>query len=276
MLKRMLLVVFVFMFFSMFAYRAQTTAASPAADCESFDTAEVGSTPVFINFSCSAAQTAYFGVCDSGPALDDYFEIVYGGSVVATNDISGGNEIVTVGSAMTTAGSNTATLNRTLGGGTATYSYGVSTDKIAVENYLAQNCGGDYVAPTSGCNGVVALFTQDQAPSDGTLEFHMLLGNEDERVDEQIMMVWDINEGQQINNATVNNLGSPRYARVWWQPAGSSDWYLLTSQYWASGSWSTDQEYGIACGGGQPSYHTSFASAVPESDVCFDLMNGCN
>lgn len=274
MLKRVSFAVVLFLLVGLFAYRVHPTAASPLADCESFFTDDPISTPVTVNFTCGSAATAYFGVCDSGPALDDYFNIEYNGGIVAGNSISGGNEIVSIGSAMTTAGANVATINRTAGGGTATYSYGISTDRSAVESYLNANCGTDYTA-SSGCGGVVELFTQDEAPSDGTLEFHLLLGNEGARGDELIMRTWDITEGQQLNNVPVSNLAAPRYARVWWQPDGSSDWYLLTSQYW-SNSGDRTSEYGIACGGGQPSYHTSFASAVPEANVCFSLIEGCN
>lgn len=261
---------------AMFASQATTLRAGPTADCESFSTDDPSSTPVTLNFTCAADNTVYFGICDSGPFLDDFFNIEYNGDVVASNAISGSNEIVNIGSASVSAGAQSATLIRTAGGGTATYSVGISSDRIAVENYLAANCGGDFVPTTGsqGCNGAVTLFTEDGAPSDGTLEFHSLFGNEGARSDELIMMVWDISEGQQINNAMVSNLAAPRYARVWWQPDGSSDWYLLPSQYWHGGGTTADQ-YGIACGSGQPSYHTSFSSAVPEADVCFDLLNGC-
>jgi hypothetical protein len=103
-----------------------------------------------------------------------------------------------------------------------------------------------------------------------------MLGNEDSREVSGLMMEWDIVSGQQLNNEMVLDLPSPRYARLWWQPAGSSDWFMLTSQYWHDGK-TAASEYGVECAAGaQPSYHTSFASAVPEAAVCFDLLNGCN
>lgn len=286
MLKRMLILTPLFLLTALFLYVGQpmlTTpvAASPVGDCDSFGTDDPSSTPVEISFTCAEATTAYFGICDSGPALDDYFNIQFNGAVVASNDISGENEIVNIGAAATVAGENTAFLIRTAGGGTATYSYGISTDATAVESYLVANCGGDFTPPSSNpvqqstCNGVVAVFTQDKAPGNGTLEFHQLFGNEGAFEDELVMKTWTLTEGEQINNATVSNLSSPRYARVWWIPDGSSERYLLTSQYW-SNSGTLTSEYGIACGSAQPTYHTSFENGVPESEVCFNPKKGCN
>ena len=279
------LLIFVSVFVALFVLVGQFRslhASTSTADC--YQAGSGGSYSFDFDFTCADAQTVYFGVCDSGPVLDDFFEIAYKGSVVGANIIVGNDEIITVGSGSSDAGANTATLNVLLApDGAPTWSYAVSSAQSDVEAYLSANCGGDIggfvpvsTSNISTCQNNVALFTEDGAPTDGTLEFHILLGNEGARGDEQIMMTWDLTEGAQINNAPLTDLPSPRYARVWWQPDGASDWYMLSSQYWSSGSWSTDQEYGITCNDPQPSYHTSFANAVPESDVCFDLLNGCN
>ena len=139
---------------------------------------------------------------------------------------------------------------------------------------LAATCGDPEISESKGSS--VLLFTMDEAPTDGTLEFHILLGNESAVDGEQVFWALDVNKNEQINNMLISNLPGPRYGRVWWQPNGSEEKYLLTSQYWSADAWSTSQEYGIADGNAQPSYHTSFSSAIPESDVCFNLLEGCN
>ena len=254
------------------------TGAAPAADCEAFGTGLIASLSTLnIPFTCTADSVAYFGVCDSGPALDDFFEINYGGQVVAHNVINSSGETAFVGSAGVASGSNMATLLSISDAAGATYSYGVSTDETAVKSYLISNCGGDLTefGASAGCNRDVPVFTMDKAPSAGTLEFRVMLGNENSRETSGLLYSWDIAAGQQLNNEIVTNVMTPRYVRLWWQPDGGSEWFMLTSQYWNTSGTKT-AEYGLSCGDGVPSYHTSFASAVPEEKVCFDLMNGCN
>lgn len=275
--KRWFVLGSVLLFLVLFAGQTTITNASTTADCYTASTG--GDAPAIdfdFTFTCSSAQKVYFGVCDSG-VPDDTFTITYKGSIVSESTSTGTSQTINIGSATSDSGVNTATLNVIAApDNLSTYSYAVSSSYDEVATYMNTFCGFVIPIPTSiGCNESVPLFTQDAAPSDGTLEFHILLGNEGARVDEQILQTWDLNAGDQINNATVANLGGQRYARVWWQPAGGSDWYMLPSQYYQNGS-STDDEYGITCGNGQPSYHTSFAAAVAESDVCFDLLNGCN
>lgn len=252
-------------------------------DCEVYDTSymePLDSTQ--INFTCTTDTTVYFGTCDSGGVPnDDLFEVVYKGSVVAFNLYLGDVEYASIGSAQVTGGSHIATLNSlNVAVEEATYSYAVSPNFDNVSDYLDGVCGVDFGGlPVTACSygpRNVPVFTTDTAPSAGTLEFRILLGNEANRQQEALFKTWDISAGQQLNNEMVYNLLSPRWARVWWQPDGSSTWYLLTSQYWHDDNTSAS-EYGITCSVATlPSYHTSFASAVPESEVCFDLVNGCN
>lgn len=252
-----------------------STGAAPQADCEAFSSGSITAlTSLNFNFTCAADATVYFGACDSGGVPnDDLFTIVYGGTVVSRNAYHSGLEYVDVGQAQTTAGSNTATLNstNTTPYPPATYTYAVSSDKATVETYLQTYCGTDYVtgALPSTCQygpRNVPVFTMDAAPSDGTLEFRIMIGNEDAREVSGLMHSWDIVAGQQINNDMVTNLPSPRYARLYWQPEGESTWYFLPSQYW-HGAGTKASEYGISCvPGAMPSYHTSFGSAIPASE----------
>ncbi|MCA9928600.1 MAG: hypothetical protein KC419_08985, partial [Anaerolineales bacterium] len=117
----------------------------------------------------------------------------------------------------------------------------------------------------NNCRKQVPVFTTDTAPTDGTLEFHVLYG-ELGRIEGITLKVWDVAAGQQINNELVD-VKAPKWVRVWWQPDGDPEWYLLPSQYWV-GDGTVYSEYGVSCGDAPvPSYHTSFGSAIPESDV---------
>jgi hypothetical protein len=257
--------------------------ANPAADCEAFSSSfmdPLASTDV--TFTCAADSVAYFGTCDSGGVPnDDLFEIVFtlNGAVVSNNYYVNGIEYVNIGQAAVTAGTHLATLTSlNVGVAEATYSYAVSSDVSAVSDYLGAFCGVDFQAGTPagvGCFRDVPVFTTDTAPSNGTLEFRIMLGNEDARERSGLMKTWQITAGQQLNNDVVSQVHGPRYARLYWQPAGSGEWFLLTSQYWHNEGTTAD-EYGVACEyPAQASYHTSFASAVPIANVCFDLLNGC-
>ena len=255
------------------------------ADCYAAGT---GGIPVLtslgFDYTCSAAQTVYFGVCDSGGVPDDdLFNVKADGLLVSYNYyVNGSDEYTVMSQFQTAAGTNTAVLNslNSTPYPPATYSYVVSSDPNDVPAYLSTVCGVDWKGigpgPSAACDTNVDIFTTDTAPSAGTLEFHVLLGNEAAFGDEIKFATISVAEGEQLNNVTVPGLPAPRYMRLWWQPAGSSDWSLLTTQYWHGGG-SLADEFGVSCNAttGQPSYHTSFASAVPESDVCFDLLNGC-
>ena len=258
-----------------------------SSDCYA---AESSSIPVLtsldFDFTCSDAQTVYFGVCDSGPVPnDDLFKVTANGLRVSYNYYPNSTDEYTVMSQFQAgAGVNSAVMTSLNASPAipATYSYVVSSNPDDIPAYLSAYCGTDWKGigpgPSAGCNTTVEIFTTDAAPSAGTLEFHVLLGNEGSFADEIHFATIDVSAGEQLNNVPVPNLPAPRYMRLWWQPAGSSDWSLLTTQYWHGGG-SLADEFGISCNGNspdpQPSYHTSFASAVPESEVCFDLMNGC-
>jgi hypothetical protein len=241
--------------------------ASPTADCEQFGTGYISPlSSLSISFTCTQDSTVYFGACDSGNVPDDdLFNITFNGAVVSTNSFGGGREYVSIGTASAAAGSNTATLNslNTTPFPPATYSFAISSDQGAVSNYLVSWCGVDY-SSSSACSVAVPVFTQDKAPSAGTLELRVQFGNMN-RPEGYTIQTWDVYEGQQINNDTAV-VPAPQYVRVWWQPDGSTEWYLLTSQYW-TGDGTTKSEFGVSCGVSSPSYHTSFASAIEASKV---------
>ena len=238
------------------------------------------------DYTCAADQTVYFGVCDSGGVPnDDLFDVKADGQLVSYNYyVNSTHEYTVMSQFQASAGTHTAVVNslNTTPYPPATYSYIASSDPNDVPTYLSGVCGVDWKGlgpgPNVGCNTAVELFTTDTAPSAGTLEFHVLFGNEGSFGDEIHYATINVDAGEQLNNVAIPNLPAPRYMRLWWQPAGSSDWSLLTTQYWHGGG-SLADEFGISCNGmspnPQPSYHTSFASAVPESAVCFDLINGC-
>lgn len=246
--------------------------ATPVADCEAYATSDPGGIPplssVDINFNCAASATVLFGVCDSGPVPnDDLFNIVYGGNIVTFNYYSGTSEFVVIGSAQTSVGGNVATLNSVNNAAGATYSYALSTDQGGVESYLEANCGVDFagIGSLGACDRFVPVFTTDKAPANGTLKFNVLFG-EKNREEGITLKVWDITAGQQINNDMVI-FPAPNWGRLWWQADGESTWYLLPSQYW-QGDGTSASEYGLSCdSGGVPSYHTSFAKAIPESQL---------
>jgi len=253
--------------------------AAPLADCSAFGTGGMNQfTTLSLPFACEMDSTVYFGVCDSGPALEDFFNITYQGAIVAYNEINGPNEAVYVGSSMVAAGSQEGLLNSLRGEALATYSYAISSDYDEVTNYLNSQCGSDFggVSTSGACNTNIPIFTQDGAPSAGTLMLTAKLGEESVLEDEPVLYTWQIYEGQQLNNVMAASVTPDRYVRLWWQSDGDTEWYLLPSQYW-HGTGLEDSEYGVTCmDETQPSYHTAFADAVPASDVCFDVLNGCN
>ena len=260
---------------------AQTSAQS--GDCTAFET---GSIPMLssldISFNCTQDTTVYVGVCDSGNVPnDDLFDVYFGGQMTSYNYYISGEEWTVLGEIQAAAGDNMAVMHslNTTPYPPATYSYAISPEAGEVVNYLQAYCGADWqgIGPgiSASCAASLPVFTTDKAPTDGTLEFHVLFGNEGARTDEIVFYAWDVKAGEQINQKWISNLPSPRYGRLWWNPDGTNDWYLLTSQYWQGGGTLADQ-YGISCQNDPlPSYHTSFASAVPEQSVCFDLPNGC-
>ncbi|KAA3665353.1 MAG: hypothetical protein DWQ04_01050 [Chloroflexi bacterium] len=282
---RLFLLVPMFMIIALFVGRL-APASAVATDCASFVTDSdmpMESTKT-ISFDCTEDTVVYFGVCDSGNVPnDDAFNMVFNGQLVAQNIFENiTDEYTEFFSKRASAGTNYADLNSLNSSPypPATFSYAISPDLGDVENHLRTWCGDDWKGLRgslgSNCDTNVPIFTTDAAPTDGTLELHVLLGNEGARGDEIVFQTWEVSAGEQLNNVFSMNLPAPRYLRYWWQPAGGSDWTMLTSQYWQGGG-SLGDQFGLECGvSPQPSYHTSFASAVAESDVCFDLLNGCD
>jgi len=282
---RLFLLVPFFMIVALFVGRLAPVSAV-ATDCASF--VSYGDLPmeasITVSFECADDNIVYFGVCDSGNVpYDDEFNMVFNGQLATRNYYENiTDEYTEIYSATALAGTNYVDLNslNSTPYPPATYAYAISPDAGDVVNHLQTFCGADWKGVSGGvgssCDTNVPVFTADAAPTDGTLELHVLLGNEGARGDEIIFKTWDVTAGEQLNNVFSMNLPAPRYLRYWWQPTGGTDWTMLTSQYWQGGGSLSDQ-YGLECGvSPQPSYHTSFASAVPESDVCFDLLNGCN
>lgn len=249
-----------------------TVSASPTADCEAFQKGEIPAlSSLEIPFTCQQEATVYFGVCDSGGVPnDDEFNIIFNSNVVAYNWYSGDQEFAYLGASQAAAGNNSAILNslNTTPFPPATYSYALSTDQSAVSAYLQGVCGADFggTADIGGqCVRNVPVFTTDTAPTNGTVSFNVQFGEMGRR-EGRALKTWDIKAGQQINNSTVP-VPAPQYVRLWWQPEGDSQWYLMTSQYWQGGG-TKASEYGIDCSlDGAPSYHTSFADSVPEAEV---------
>lgn len=279
--KRFLFIGALVVFMMLVANLAFVT-AGPAADCDSVASSDMPNlSSQGINFNCAAALPVYFGVCDSGAEpMDDLFQIEFGGGIVTNNFFVDTNEYFVLGTAQSSAGVNSATLRSVNNSPVtpATFSYAISSDSGVVVDYLSQYCGADFQGPGlptgAGCLRNVPVFTTDKAPTSGTLEFRIMLGNEDSREDSILLKTWSITAGQQLNNALVTNVHGTRYARVYWHPDGG-EWSMLTSQYFHNEGTKND-EYGIDCRyAAQPSYHTSFASALPLEDVCFDLLNGC-
>ncbi len=281
-MKTRILLVLSVVFVLLLAARLSSATAAPAADC---DATAVGSmtnlSSQSIDFNCAASAPVYFGVCDSGSVPnDDLFVIEFDGATVSRNFFVGAGEMFEIGVGQSNAGSNTATL-RSINNSPfppATYAYAISSDSGVVTDYLSRFCGSDFqgVGMPAGtqCLRNVPIFTTDQAPSAGTLEFRIMFGNEESREDSILLQTWNITSGQQLNNVLTTRVPGPRYVRLYWQPDGG-DWSMLTSQYWHN-EWTKNDEYGVDCRyPAQPSYHTSFASAVALDDVCFDLMNGC-
>jgi len=192
--KRIYIFMSIFLASILFASQITTTNASVTADCyTAFTGADSPPTDFDFNFTCGSAQTVYFGVCDSG-FPDDTFTITYKGNVVSESISSGSAQTINIGSAPSDAGLNTATVNMiNIPDNISTYSYAVSSDYGEVANYMNTFCGFVVPIPTSisACSETVTVFTQDAAPSDGTLALHILLGNEGARGDEQIMQTWD-------------------------------------------------------------------------------------
>jgi hypothetical protein len=119
------------------------------------------------------------------------------------------------------------------------------------------------VSASYGCQQNVRVFTTDTAPSDGILVFKTQFGASDHRRDTTAQMWWDVTAGQRINDV-IHNVPAPRWARLWWYPDGQGDWYFLPSQYW-QGDGTAASWYGVSCKPAvQPSYHTSFSSAIRE------------
>lgn len=247
------------------------TSASPAADCQSFGFGGIPNlSSLAIDFSCTNDATVYFGVCDSGGVPnDDLFTIVYNDVIVSSNQFIGSQEFVTIGQALLASGIHVAMLKSINDAPAlpATYSYAISSDQAEVASYLRSYCGSDFSSgPVFGdCVKSVPVFTMDAAPSNGTLKFDILFGAQS-REEGINLRTWDVVAGQQINNDTVL-MPAPYWARLWWQPEGEDVWYLLPSQYWV-GDGTRASEYGLSCDlSGVPSYHTSFESAIPESEV---------
>lgn len=114
------------------------------------------------------------------------------------------------------------------------------------------------------CKQVVPIFTTDLAPTNGTVQLRTQTSDLTPRDEMPVHKTWNILAGQQIHNDIVTDVPAPRWASLWWQPDGADIWYLLPSQYWHNEGTTADL-YGVACRpDSQPTYHTSFNTAVSE------------
>ena len=247
-------------------------APSQSASCDIFRTGSFqAESSLALSLECDAPTQLYFGVCDSGGVGgDDRLSVLFNGGEIASNFFFNGAEETDIGSTTVAAGSHTVTvtsLNTDVG--FATYSVAVTPDIGALAEYLLARCGSDFIEPNiigGECSRAVPVFLTDPAPMAGTLRLKSRFGmlNREEGI---TLKEWSINAGDRVNNAVVNMPG-PDYARLWWQPAGSSEWQLLPSQYWHGGG-SASSEYGIDCNENMstPSYHSAFSKAIPASEV---------
>ena len=122
------------------------------------------------------------------------------------------------------------------------------------------------VSASEGCQQNVPIFTTDTAPSDGILVFKTQFGADDHRRDTTSQKWWTVIAGQRIDDV-IHNIPAPRWARLWWHPEYDSHWYFLPSQYW-QGDGTAASLYGVSCKPAvQPSYHTSFSSAIREDQL---------
>lgn len=245
-------------------------AAAGAADCTATGSGGINPlTSVAIDFQCSADTVVYFGACDNGGnPNDDLFNMTYMGAVVSTNRYVNNREHVSIGMAQVGAGSNQAVLNSTNYSPDlpATYFFALSPDRAFVAGSLQDFCGTDFGGTEApSCLKSVPVFTEDTAPTDGTLRVDVQYG-EMNREEGWTVGTFELNAGQRLNNAAVS-VPAPKYVRVWWQAEGSTVWDLLPSQYW-TGSGTLASEYGVSCDNKDvPSYHTSFSDAIPDSLV---------
>ncbi|MGB1253793.1 MAG: hypothetical protein ACPG8W_24495 [Candidatus Promineifilaceae bacterium] len=257
--------------------------ASSNTDCDAFGTGSIDDFGTLnVPFTCTQgtladsspapSQTVYFGVCDSGSvANDDLFNMTFNGSVVSSNRYDNNRELVTIGTASVAIGANTAVVQSISSNATppATYGYGLSTSYNAIVNFLQQYCGSDILNPavtaSSDCVEIVPVRTEGVAPTNGTLKLMVQYGSAN-RPEGYTLGHWTLQAGQFLNNAPVH-VPAPQFARLWWQPEWSEEWYLLPSQYWHNDG-TIGSEYGASCSNqALPSYHTAFNKAIPASQV---------
>lgn len=124
------------------------------------------------------------------------------------------------------------------------------------------------VSANNNCSKNVPIFSIDTAPSDGSLALRVQANSDAYRKDSEYISYWEIQEGERIDQ--TYSITGPKWVRLWWQPDTESTWYLLPSQYWHNEGLPGDL-YGVSCDSeGQPSYHTSFGSAIPEEETLPD------
>ena len=245
------------------------------SDCSAFNTGSINDYgSLNVPFSCSQTNggvTVYFGVCDSGSvANDDLFNFTFNGSVVSSNRYDSNRELVTIGTAVVGDGGHSALVQSVSSNSTppATYGYGLSTSYGAVVNFLQLYCGSDILNPavtaSSDCVRILPVRTEGEAPTNGVLKLMVQYGTSN-YPEGYTLGYWTLQAGQYLNNAPVH-VPAPQYARLWWQPEGTNDWYLLPSQYWHN-TGTLASEYGAACIDGLPSYHTGFDRMIHTSAI---------
>ena len=222
--------------------------------------------------STNDTYTVYFGVCDSGSvANDDLFNMTFNGGVVSSNRFDNNRELVTIGTASLATGQYNAVVQSisTNSSPPATYGYGISSSYGELVNFLTRYCGSDILNPaltaSANCVRIIPVRTEGNAPTNGTLKLMAQYGTMN-RPEGYTIGYWKLQAGQYLNNAPAY-VPAPQFARLWWQPEGTEDWYLLPSQYWHNDG-TLGSEYGAACNeNALPSYHTSFSNAIPAAEV---------
>ncbi|MEM7802083.1 MAG: hypothetical protein AAF633_23015, partial [Chloroflexota bacterium] len=217
--------------FAMFTQQAE---AATAATCQNFGSGSIQElTSIEISVFCNTASTVYFGVCDSGSAQDDLFTLTLneGESI---NFFEGERERVSVGIATVPGfGFYTAVLTSISRTDPATPFYAISTDLTQVQNFLFIGCGVDYTGIGYICSRPINIYVDGAVPEAGELYLMGRFG-ELNRYEGIRFLTIKAEAGAVVNNIVGVGRG-PTYIRLWWQPTGSENYYLLPSQYWESG-----------------------------------------
>ncbi|MEM7802945.1 MAG: hypothetical protein AAF633_27390 [Chloroflexota bacterium] len=261
--------------FAIFLFPADASAQS--GSCGSLysqsDLPSLGEKSLTLN--CDADEYVYIGICDvGGDRPDDLFQVRYSdGFIASQNGVDPhGRETVDINLLYLREGKNTITINSVSDSGYAPYLLAMGGSASEIGYRLLSGCGYDYVGEgftnqfdSDTCRVDIQVFMEDAAPESGKVIVTYQYG-ELNRPEGIMRASTIVSAGERVDWKV--NVPAPKWLRVWYQPSGSTTWYLLPSQYW-QGTGTPDSEYGIWCADDDqlPSYHTSFDKRIPASDV---------